>query len=381
MKKIILYCIEVFFYYLFRIFPIQKNKIFFQNYNGKGYGDNPKYIAEEILRCGYDLILVWAVRAKFKGNIPKNIKTVPFISIRAIYESATAKIWIDNCRKQLYAKKRKGQYYIQTWHGTINFKKVEKDVENKLSSFYVKHAKYDSTIADLFLSDSKFTSQLYRSSFWYNGEILECGTPREDILINQNLDIKNKVKKHFNISDNTKIILYAPTFRNNFNADIFDINYQLILNKLQEQTKENWILLMRMHPNDSKKSGVFIYNNLILNASDYDDMQEILMTSDILITDYSDCMYEFALMNKPIFLYIKDYEQYKIERNFYFDIFSLPFPSALNNDELLQKILNFNTTLYLKSLNEFFLKVGVFKEGNASKIVVNKIMEKINAYS
>jgi len=381
MKKIILYCIEVFFYYLFRIFPIQKNKIFFQNYNGKGYGDNPKYIAEEILRCGYDLILVWAVRAKFKGNIPKNIKTVPFISIRAIYESATAKIWIDNCRKQLYAKKRKGQYYIQTWHGTINFKKVEKDVENKLSSFYVKHAKYDSTIADLFLSDSKFTSQLYRSSFWYNGEILECGTPREDILINQNLDIKNKVKKHFNISDNTKIILYAPTFRNNFNADIFDINYQLILNKLQEQTKEKWILLLRMHPNDSKKSGVFIYNNLILNASDYDDMQEILMTSDILITDYSDCMYEFALMNKPIFLYIKDYEQYKIERNFYFDIFSLPFPSALNNDELLQKILNFNTTLYLKSLNEFFLKVGVFKEGNASKIVVNKIMEKINAYS
>jgi len=159
MKKIIIYCIEVFFYYLFRIFPIQKNKIFIQNFNGKGYGDNPKYIAEEILRCGYDLKLVWAVRRKFKGNIPKKIKTVPYYSIRAIYESVTAKFWIDNCRKQLYAKKRKGQYYIQTWHGSINFKKVEKDVENKLSSFYVKQAKYDSTIADLFLSDSKFTSQ------------------------------------------------------------------------------------------------------------------------------------------------------------------------------------------------------------------------------
>jgi len=330
------------------------------------------------LRCGYDLILVWAVRRKFKWNIPKKIKTVPFISIRAIYESATAKIWIDNCRKQLYAKKRNGQYYIQTWHGTINFKKVEKDVEDKLSGFYVKHAKYDSKIANLFLSDSKFTSQLYRSSFWYNGDILECGTPREDILINQHREIKDKVKKYFNIQENTKILLYAPTFRNNFNAEIFDINYQLILNNLKEKTKENWILLMRMHPNDSKKAGVFIYNDLILNASDYDDMQEILMTSDILITDYSDCMYEFALMNKPVFLYIKDYEQYKIERDFYFDIFSIPFPSAINNYELLQKILNFNTTLYLNSLNEFFLKVGVFKEGNAAKKVVKRIMEEIN---
>jgi len=222
MKNIIIYCIEVFFYYIFRIFPIQKNKIFFQNYNGKGYGDNSKYIAEELLRCGYDLILVWAVRRKYKGNIPKKIKTVPYISIRAIYECATAKIWIDNCRKQLFVRKREEQYYIQTWHGTINFKKVEKDVENKLLSFYVKHAKYDSTIADLFLSDSKFTSQLYRSSFWYNGEILECGTPREDILINQNQHLKEKVRKYFNISEKTKIILYAPTFRNNFNACLFD---------------------------------------------------------------------------------------------------------------------------------------------------------------
>jgi CDP-glycerol glycerophosphotransferase len=381
MKQIIIYFVEVFFYYIFRIFPIQKNKIFFQNFNGKGYGDNPKYIAEEILSCGYNLKLVWAVRRKYKGNIPKNIKTVPFFSICAIYECATAKIWIDNCRKQLYAKKRKGQYYIQTWHGTINFKKVEKDVENKLSNFYVKQAKYDSIIADLFLSDSKFTSQLYRSSFWYNGEILECGAPREDILINQNQQIKVKVKKYFNISENIKIILYAPTFRNNFNADIFDINYKLILDNLKEQTKENWVFLMRMHPNDSKKSEIFTYNDLIYNASDYDDMQEILMTSDILITDYSDCMYEFAFMNKPVFLYIKDYEQYKIERDFYFDIFSLPFPSAFNNDELLQKILNFNTALYLKSLNNFFLKVGIFNEGNASKKVVNKILEKINEIS
>jgi CDP-glycerol glycerophosphotransferase len=256
-------------------------------------------------------------------------------------------------------------------------KKVEKDAERQLSAYYVKQAKNDSTLADLFISDSKFSSQLYRSAFWYNREILECGSPRDDILINQNEYIKDKVKEYFNITRNTKIILYAPTFRDSFNIDVYNINHELILNDLSEQTKDPWIFLIRMHPNISEKSNVFTYNDRILNASNYDDMQELLMTSDILITDYSDCMYECALMNKPVFLYIKDYEQYKAERDFYFDIFSLPFPCAMNSNELLHKILYFDTVFYLSSLKEFFLKVGIFKEGNASKKVVDKIMEEM----
>jgi CDP-glycerol glycerophosphotransferase len=125
-KTIIVYRILVFLYYLFRIFPIHKNKIFIQNFNGKGYGDNPKYIVEEILRRRFDYVLVWAVRPKFSHNFPQAVKTVPYKRIRAIYEEVTAKIWIDNCRKQLYVRKRKGQYYIQTWHGTVNLKKLKK---------------------------------------------------------------------------------------------------------------------------------------------------------------------------------------------------------------------------------------------------------------
>jgi len=377
MKRIIAHYIFVFFYYVFRIFPVKKNKIFFQNFNGKGYGDNPKYIAEEILKRNLDVVIVWTVRPKFNNNFPSGVKTIPYRSIRAIYEETTSGIWIDNCRKQLYVRKRKTQYYIQTWHGTISLKKVEKDVEKQLLVYYVKQAKYDSTIADLFLSDSKFTSQLFHSSFWYSGEIMECGTPREDILINPIVNIKEKVKKYFNIVQDTKIILYAPTFRNNFNADVYNIDHMLILKSLMEQTKENWIFLMRMHPNATEKSDAFAYNETILNASNYNDMQELLMTSDILITDYSDCMFEFALMNKPVFLYINDYEDYKTERDFYFDIFSLPFPYAMNNNELLKKMHCFDNALYLNSLNDFFSKVGIFKEGGASKKVVDKIIEEI----
>jgi len=374
-SKLILY-IRIFLYHLFSIFPIKKNKIFIQNYNGKGYGDNPKYIIEEILRREFDFVLVWAVVPKLSKNFPQRVKTVRHKSIRAIYEEATAKIWIDNCRKQLYVRKRKEQYYIQTWHGMVNFKKVEKDVEQNLSAYYVKHAKYDSILANLFLSDSKFSSQLYRSAFWYNGEILECGSPRDDILVKYetNQNIKAKVKQHFNIDINKKIILYAPTFRNNASIDIYDINYELILNSLQEQTNENWIFFIRLHPNVSEKSELISYKESIINATNYDDMQELMLTSDILITDYSDCMYEFALMNKPVFLYANDHEQYRKERGFYFDIFSMPFPCAVNNDELLQKIIHFDIANYLDSLGIFFNKVGIIKNGDASSKVVNKIL-------
>lgn len=368
-------------YYIFRIFPIQKNKIFIQNYNGKGYGDNSKYIVEEILRCGFDYMLVWAVMPKFSKNFPQKVKTVPYRSIRAIYEEVTSKIWIDNCRKQLYVRKRKTQYYIQTWHGIIGFKKVEKDVERQLSAYYAKQAKYDSTLANLFVSDSKFTSKLYRSAFWYSGEIFECGSPRYDILINPVPNIKDKVRKHFNITDNIKIILYAPTFRDTFSPDVYNINFELILCNMEEYTNEPWIFLTRMHPNISEMSGFIEYNEKILNANNFIDMQELLLVSDILITDYSSCTYEFAMMNKPVFLYIRDYEQYKIERDFYFDLFSLPFPYAFNNDELLQKMLCFDTKLYLSSLEEFFQKVGIVRDGTASKKVVDRITEEMKEKS
>ncbi|MDR2596556.1 MAG: CDP-glycerol glycerophosphotransferase family protein [Treponema sp.] len=372
-KGITVYWIMVTLYYVFRIFPIQKNKIFIQNFNGKGYGENPKYIAEEIIRRKLDYALVWAARPEYHDNFPRTIKTVPYKSIRAVYEEVTAKMWIDNCRKQLYVRKRKAQYYIHTWHGTVNLKKIEKDVEQQLSVYYVKQAKHDSSLINLLLSDSKFSSQLYRSAFWYNGEIFECGSPRDDILINQNNNIKDTVKKHFNIADNTKIILYAPTFRDNFSVDVYNINYELILNGLSEQTKAPWVFLIRLHPNISEKSEFFAYNDKILNASNYSDMQELLLTCDMLISDYSDCMYECALMNKPVFLYISDYEQYKKERDFYFDLFLLPFPCAMNSVELLEKMLHFDTKIYLRALEEFFQKVGILRDGTASEKVVDRI--------
>jgi CDP-glycerol glycerophosphotransferase len=376
MKRLLFTPIIIFFYYFFRIFPVNKKKIFVVNFNGKGYGDNPKYIIKEILCLKLDYTIVWSARNEYLQSFPPPVKTVRYNSLRAIYEAATAGIWIDNCRKQLYDKKRKNQFYINTLHsGSGGIKKVEKDVENKLSLYYVRQAKYDSTIADLFLSSSKFNTNLYCQAYWYKGEIFESGAPRVDILVNHDIKIKEKVINHFHIAADKKIILYAPTFRDNFDPKFLNLDYMSVLNILKEQTENDWVFLVRLHPNISKMCDFMSYNDSIINATLYDDMQELLLASDILISDYSGCMFDFALMKKPVFLYIKDYNEYKNERGFYIDMSTLPFPIALDNSKLLENIKNFNQLVYEKKLQLLFNDIQPFDDGKASKRVVDRIIK------
>jgi CDP-glycerol glycerophosphotransferase len=376
LKQIVSYSISLFLYKIFSMFPIQINKIYITNFDGKGYGDNPKYIVEEILKRKFECDIVWTVSDKFRGGFPNSIKLVRFKSIKSIYEAVTAKIWIDNTRKQPYVRKRKEQFYVQTWHDQIfSIKKVEKDAEDKLSPNYIKQAKNDSKLIDVILSDSSVCTAKYKRAFWYNGEILEWGFPKNDILINKPKNINEKTYEYFKLEQDVKIILYAPTFRNNFDATIYYMDYENILNILCEKTKEKWVFLVRMHPNIAEQSVCLTYNDHILNASLYDDMQELLLTSDILVTDYSGAMFDFLLTRKPIFLYIKDYKDYIAERGIYIDLFSLPFPCALNSPELAEKIAQFDYKTYIETAEQFLGQIDVFEDGKASKRVVDRIKQ------
>jgi len=366
---------KILLYYFFRIFPVQKNKIFIQNFFGNGYSDSPKYICEEIIKRNTKYKIFWAIRPELLNNFPNNIpiKAVKYESIKSIFHETTSKIWIDTCRKKTYVRKRKSQYYIHLWHG-IPLKRIEKDVEQNLSINYVKMAKHDSTLINLIISESRFQTQIYRSSFWYNGEILECCSPRHLFLINADQNIKNIVKDRLKINKNTKVILYTPTFRSDYNTDAYNIDYEYLLEKIKKHTNNDWIILIRLHPNISNKSNFINYNENIISVSNYDDVQELYLASDILITDYSGCMFDFSVLNKPVFLFINDYKEYKNDRDFYFEISSLPYPSAVNTNDLIDKIINFNEDEYLKSLSDFFNKSGIIKDTNGIKNIVDKII-------
>lgn len=378
-KQFLRNCINGHYSYFLSLFPITNNKIVICNYFGKGYGDNGKYIAEEIIRQGLDVDIVWLLRKELigKSDFPSEIRVVKYGSLKGLYELATAKIWIDNCRKVFHPIKRKNQYYIQIWHSSISMKRVEKDVEDSLSKSYVICAKKDSEMADLFISNGKFNSNLYRNSFWYNEEILESGSPRNDIMFDKSNLLNQKVKKFFNINNDIKIVLYAPTFRKVGDTKVYDLDYDGCISALHKKFGGKWVLLVRLHPNISYKSNEIRYSENIYNASSYDDMQELLVSTDILITDYSSSMFEFSLRKSPCFLYVPDVKEYMKDRNFYFTLNELPFSIGEDNSKLIEAILNFDEHTYIDKLDKFFKLQGVVDDGFASERVVKKIKDVI----
>lgn len=354
---------------------INKKKIVFSNFLGRGYGDNPKYIAEELLSRSESLDLVWIVN-ELNCKMPKRIRKVKKGSFREVLELATAGIWVDNVRKEEFVFKNKKQKYIQTWHGFYPLKKMEKDAIKLLSEEYVRSAIHDASITDLMVSGCKERTKIYQNSFWYNGEINECGTPRNDIFF-KDINFKQIISRYFNIPENTKILIYAPTFRDNRSVEPYNINLDQLLDVLKNRFGGNWCILIRLHPLIREKSNFMKYSQNVIDASSYDDIQELFAGSDILISDYSDCMFEFSLQRKPVFLYASDLEAYTNGRSFYYDIRELPYPIAESDVELRSIIMNYNQDEYLKRLNNFFNKIGVLEKGTASKCVADYIIKNV----
>ena len=365
--------------YLFRIFPLQ-DKIVFSSFYGENYEGNPKYISDYLLEKRKDIKQVWINHTKRKFNLDPSIKTVKWGSIKMIYEMATAKIWVDSHTKPIWIKKRKKQLYIETWHGGLGMKKIEGDAGERFTNNIIKNIKHNSNIANLFISNSTHLTNIYKRAFWYEGPILELGFPKNDIFYapKEKLDeIRTKVLNKLNIPLDKKAVLYAPTFRNEQKLDVYDMDFEKLKKNLDAKFSEDFVVLFRLHPRMRSLSNDFgkLYKNII-DASYYDDMQELIIATDIFITDYSSGIFDFASLRRPGFLYAKDIEDYEKERGLYFDLHDMPFPLAQNNEELEKNIMKFDYDKYKSDLEKFFTKMGLKDNENS----VKKISDVIEKY-
>ena len=367
-----------------RFHKIKKNKIVIDNFFGRGFGDNPKYIVEELLKENPSLDIVWLVKHSISHiSFPKDIRTVEYGTIRSFYELATAHIWIDNIKNNYKGKKRNGQFYLQTWHGGIGFKKVEKAAKKTLNKEYIEASKYDSKQIDLMLSNSDWVTNNYRTNFWYSGKIAKTGLPRNDVFFHDTERIKQKVKDFYGIVPNTEIILYAPTSRNSLDVDkqvqVCSFNDQKVIQAFENKFDKKFVLIKRMHPNVADKIQI-VEDDKVKDGSKYPDMQELLVASTALITDYSSCVFDFMLKNDKIFIFASDYSQYvKKDRKMEFNIKEdLPFTLSINEDELLSSIKNFNSQDMQKKINSFKKQLGLVEDGKASKRVAALLLKKIN---
>ncbi len=378
-KLFILKALGKVFFLLLWIFPIDKNKIFCSHFNGLGIADSPKYIIEELLkRKKYKII--WAVSNPNNLSPNENINYVKIKSLKYFYHLATSKIIINTCRFPVYIYKRKKQLYIQTWHGSLMLKKIEFDVSEKLGLSYIESMNHDNKLIDVMISNSDFTSNVYRKSFKYNGKILKYGIPRNDVLINDVSTLKSKVHEYYKIPIENKILLYAPTFRDDYTNNPYHIDLKNIVSILEKKTKCKWTLMLKKHPKLTSFKGLIYDDYEYINADDYNDTQELLCACDILITDYSSMMFDALIASKPVLLFANDIDSYVDERGFYFKFDELPFPLSTSNDELCKIVKDYDANKILKQYEKFNKKVGLIDDGKASIKIVNYIEKYIKEY-
>lgn len=322
-------------YNILKIFPIKKNRIIFNSFGGKFYSCNPKYIYKELLKQNKNFDFIWVLECDYsKYKELDNAKVVKKNSLRTLYYYATSKYWVINYQLDYRLKPKKNSIYIQTWHGTP-LKNIGLDIEN-CEEWEKLNIKNDAKNWDVFISNSSEFEYIYIKAFAINKNIImNIGLPRNDLLIDKdkNTELIQDVRKKLNL-DKRKVILYAPTFRRE-DKDV--INLKLDLDKLYKELSKEYILLVKAHPN-FKLNISNQYSEFILDVTNYIDIQELYLVTDILITDYSSVFCDFVITEKPMIFYPYDYNQYiATSRKLYFEYKDIvPGPIVYSTEEIIE---------------------------------------------
>ena len=367
---------------LLSIIPVNKNKFFFISLNGNNYGDNIKCLSDFISSHHQNpKIIIWAFTKDYFDKIDCTGTKVKLLSWKYYYHILTSKYIIHNVGFHYWQyRKRKGQIVLNTWHGTA-LKKLGVDFYKKNNGFLYKYFGYDylttnAKNTDIFVSGSRFMSNIYINALLQNKSVIhEFGTPRNDVFFQNRDDIKRRVCDYYSIDEESYIILYAPTFREDFNLDYYDVDLMKIKSLIEQEKKRKVCVVVRWHPKFvSLQSSV---NELLpsdaIDGTFYPDMQELLYSSNMLVTDYSSSMFDFMYSYKPVLLYVPDRDLY--ERGFYLNIDELPFIIVNKNNELEREIVSFNQKEYKKKVDAFLEKIGSVEDGRATEKTYKFLMD------
>lgn len=383
-KKFLGKMIRIIYRLGYRFIPCDKNTILFISFHGRGYSDNPmalhQYMTVHQKYQKYHCI--FAIKHHRKKNIQiPNAKIIEYFSIPYFFYLARSKYWISNCKLPKYVLKKKNQIYLQTWHGTP-LKKLAHDIEvPEGTTFYRSEmsveemrSTYDNDVSkyNYMISPSSFTTEVFQSAFAINKErLIETGYPRNDILSNYTEDDVIKIKAKLNLPKDKKIILYAPTWRDNsYNLKGYTFKLEVDFKKWQQVLQDEYIVLFKPHyliVNDFDLEAV---KDFVYFIDPQSDISSLYLIADVLITDYSSVFFDYAILKRPIYFYMYDLDSYRDElRGFYLDIYNdLPGEVIENEDDLLYKVAN-HCYGYSK-LEVFNQRFNNHEDGNASKRVV-----------
>lgn len=365
--------------------PVKEGLIYFESFGGKSYSDNPKYIYEYLLRNQDQYKYVWHLNSEEK--VPGKAKIAKKGSVRYYYTLATAEYIVTNARLPRFFRKREEVNYLQTWHGTP-LKRLGGDMEEvhmpgtnteryKIN-FYNESQKWDYLIAP-----NSYSSQILSRAFWFDKTLLEVGYPRNDILYTKNnaQDIE-ELKTKLGIPNDKKVVLYAPTWRDDeyYSKGNYTFELKLNLNKMQKELGKEYVIILRMHYLIASEMDISNYEGFVYDFSLYSDIGELYLVSDLLITDYSSVFFDYANLKRPILFYTYDIEKYRDQlRGFYLDMNTeLPGPLLKTTEEVIHNIKNISelNSKYASQYKEFYNRFCEWDDGKASENTVKTVFKK-----
>lgn len=388
-KNVLIRIYKILFKLCGQLLPKKQNLIIFESFFGKSYSDNPRAIYEYLKQHHPEFKLIWSADKRYLETFKKH--SLPFVkrfSIKWLFFMTRAKYWVVNSRMPLWLAKPKQTIYVQTWHGTP-LKKLGIDIENVQmpgtnTEAYKKNFLYEANKWDYLISPNRYSTEIFRRAFGFQKTIVESGYPRNDFLINHNNpEAIKKIKRQMNLPLDKKIILYAPTWRDNqfYSKGKYKFDLQIDLQKLQSIFGDNYIFLLRLHYLVAENLDLTPYQNFAFDFSKHDDIRELYLISDILITDYSSVFFDYANLKRPMLFYVYDIDHYRDHlRGFYFEFEKYaPGPLVKTTNELIdeiQKIEELGIDSTDQKFEDFYVKFCSLEDGNASKRVVETIFIK-----
>lgn len=363
-----------------RILPVRKRQVLLINDLAYNYSGNPKYIAEHLRgKSAGSLRLIFAVRApEDMGKIP-DIQFVRFNSLRYFYRAMTSKVLVTNSGGLSYIPLRKQQYVINTWHGGGAYKKTGIYMYNN-SRFFRRDLLLSAKQTGVFLSTChRFTEVMAESMLVPKEVFWEIGMPRNDLLLQNDREIRERVRKKLGLGEE-KLVLFAPTYRkpnDDYFRESIAIAYGIDANRvccaLERRFGGKWRFAIRLHPCVVNRQEVVTEG--MLDLTDYDDMQELLLAADVMINDFSSSMWDFMLTGRPSFMFACDLQHYVETTEVYTPVSEWPFPKSTDNDELENSILNFDEEKYAADCRRHYEALGGCESGEARKLVCERIYQ------
>ncbi|MDD4112264.1 MAG: CDP-glycerol glycerophosphotransferase family protein [Herbinix sp.] len=370
---------------LTKVLPINHKIILFESNMGRNYTGNPKAIYEEMVRLGLDRkYRCYFILEGTETKIPGAAKKIKRNRFRYFYYYAIAGIWISDTRFPKYIIKRPDTIYIQTWHGTP-LKKLALDLdavymsgETSLEDY--KRNFYENVQTwDYLISQNHYSTEIFRKAFGFEKEILEIGYPRNDILYSKNNEEDIiKIKESLGLPQDKRVILYAPTWRDNeyYRNGIYRFNTGLDFPLLMKELKEDTVLVVKYHYLIKDVIDWSDYEGFVYDFDKDYDISLLYLTSDMLVTDYSSVMFDYSILKRPMMFYCYDLCEYRDTlRGFYFDFMNeAPGPVVETTKSLIDSIKGYDYDIYKKKYEAFINKYNHADDGNASAKVINKLL-------